>query len=276
MKILKISLLSNALFSALSGLLLILFYQSFAHWFGVENHTTFWVLGLGLLVFAFTVFKEVKKPEAFKVFSIIIQDLIWVIASLVLLSIKPFGISILGNQLIAAVAFVVLLFGVGQTIGLAQVDEHKQKGLKRMVFERVVKANKENTWKVVSDVANYHVVAPNIDSVEIISGEEEGLVRKCTHKADSWTEVATLWEEGETYSFKVNTEAEDYPYPLKYLTGNWLVEPVDNDNTKIRMTFEFIYKKKIQNLLIHPFLKKQFTKVCKELLDNWQQQLEKE
>lgn len=274
MKILRITLLSNALFSLLSGLVLLLFYQSVSQWFGVDHKITFWVLGIGLLIFAYTVFIEVKKPEPIKVFAIIVQDLMWVIGSIVLLSFKPFGISLLGNQVIAIVAFMVFLFGVGQTIGLAQVDNHKEKGLKKIVVERIVNANKERTWKTVANVGNYHSVAPNIDSVEIISGEKEGMVRKCTHKADSWTEVATLWEEGETYSFKVNTEAHDYPYPLKYLTGNWLVEEVAENKTRIRMTFEFIYKRKIHNILIHPFLIKKFNKTCDELLDNWQKELE--
>jgi len=123
----------------------------------------------------------------------------------------------------------------------------------------VVTASKENTWKTISDVSNYHEVAPNINSVEIISGEGKGMVRSCTHEKDSWTEVATLWEEGEKYSFQVNTEAENYPYPLKYLQGAWKVDEITESQTKITMIFEFAYRWKIYNLLIHPFVKNNLT-----------------
>jgi len=135
-------------------------------------------------------------------------------------------------------------------------------------------ANKEKTWRVISDVSNYHEIAPNIDSVEIISGEGEGMIRKCTHKANNWTEVATLWEEGEQYSFEVNTDAEDYPYPLKFLKGTWQVKEISKSKTEIIMKFDFAYKRKIYKLLLHPFMKSKFNKISEELLDNWQRKLE--
>ncbi len=127
---------------------------------------------------------------------------------------------------------------------------------------------------MISDVGNYHTVAPNIDNSQIISGEKNGMVRSCSHGKDSWTETCTLWEDESQYSFKVNTEAEDYPYPLKFLKGTWIVNEVSNNETEIIMVFEFEYKKAIQNVLIHPLMKFQFTKVCKEVLDNWQAKIE--
>ncbi|AUP78321.1 type II toxin-antitoxin system RatA family toxin [Flavivirga eckloniae] len=274
MNILQIALLGNGIFSLTTGLFLLIFKNRVARWFGQEKSLAFLIIGLGLLYFSYSIFEQLKNPELGAVFYIIVQDLIWVLASIVILLIKPFNITVLGNQIITGVAFVVLFFGVGQSVGLAQTDSIKEKGIKRLSFERVINASKENTWKTISDVANYHQVAPNIDSVEIISGEGEGMVRSCTHKKDKWTEIATLWDEGEQYSFKVNTDAEDYPYPLKYLQGTWKVEKISGYQTKITMVFEFTYKRRIYNLLIHPFMKKQFDKICRELLDNWQNELE--
>jgi len=274
MNVLQIALLGNGIFSLSSGLFLLIFKNRVTQWFGLEKSIIFLIIGLGLLYFSYSIFIQLKNPDPEAVFYIIVQDLIWVLASIVILLIKPFNISVLGHQIILGVAFIVLFFGIGQSVGLAQIDSIKDKGVKLLTFERIINASKENTWKVISDVSNYHKVAPNIDSVEIISGEGEGMVRSCSHKKDNWTEVATLWEEGEQYSFKVNTDAEDYPYPLKFLQGTWKVEEVTASQTKVTMVFEFTYKHTIHNLLIHPFMKKQFNKICQELLDNWQKELE--
>ena len=276
MNYLQITLLSNALFSLLTGLSLIIFHSTIAGWFGNQNTIVFWVIGIGLLFFSYSVFIQIKSPKAHAVFYIIIQDIIWVLASVVILLINPFNIPIPGNQIIALVAFVVLSFGVGQSLGLAQMDRIKEKGIKRITSERVINAIKEDTWKVISDVSNYHKVAPNLDHVEILSGERKGMIRRCSYKKDSWTEVATLWEEGEKFSFQVNTKAEDFPYPIKYMKGTWKVEEISENQTKITLMFDFTYKRKIQNILIHPFMKKGYNKICEELLDNWQNRLEKE
>jgi len=172
----------------------------------------------------------------------------------------------------------VILFGFffRPDSGHAQSDSLEVKGIKSFAYSRKVKANKEKTWSVISDVSNYHKIASNIDSVEIISGEGKGMVRKCTHKANSWTEVSTLWEEGEQYSFKVNTDAEDYPYPLKFLQGTWKVKEISKNETEIVMRFDFAYSRRIHNWLLHPFMKSKFNKICEELLDNWQRKLENE
>ena len=180
-----------------------------------------------------------------------------------------------GNVIIAAIALVVLLMAINQAKALAQVDSFLIKGIKRMSFERTVKATIASVWKVISDVANYHEVAPNVDDVKIISGEGKGMVRSCSHGKDSWTETCSLWEEEKEYAFEVKTDAPDYPYPFKYLKGNWKVEAIDNSQTRVIMLFEFEYKRKFQNWLLHPILKGKFGKTAEKLLDNWQNQIEK-
>ena len=146
--------------------------------------------------------------------------------------------------------------------------------MKKFIFERDVNATKTATWKVISDVANYHSVAPNVDDVKIISGERTGMVRSCSHGKDNWTETCTLWEEGEQYSFEVNTTAPDYPYPLKYLKGTWKIQELAPGQTRIIMIFDFTYKRKIHYVILHPFMKGKFNKICDELLNNWQGMLE--
>lgn len=269
------SLLMNALFSSTSGALLLLFNRPVAKIFGTPNSVPFLIIGAVLLFFSATIFFEIKKQRPVSILWIIAQDFLWVTASIIIVVTNYFEVSKVGNTSIAAVAFIVLFMGVNQSKALAQVDSIDNKNTKHFRFERVVKAPKHKVWEVISDVANYHEVAPNIDDVKIISGEGQGLVRSCSHGAESWTETCTLWDEEKSYSFEVNTAAPDYPYPFRYLKGTWEVQELDSNTTKIIMLFDFRYKHKYQNWLLHPLLRNKFKKTANELLENWQVLLEK-
>ena len=267
-------MLANLISSLLSGLALILFHVAFMNLFGVQNATIFWIVGIALLFFSGTIWIEIKRQNALAIFWIIIQDLIWVIVSFAILIWQPFEISNAGYLLIDFFAFLVLGFAIFQSIGLAQIDNISGSRIKKLTFRKIVSADKKKVWKVISDVKNYHVVAPNIDEVKIVSGEKEGMVRKCVHEKDSWNETCTLWQPEKQYSFEVDTNASDYPYPFSSLRGNWLVNEAGSDSTEIVMNFELEYQRRFQNLLLHPFLKYKFSKVGEELLNNWQKQIE--
>ncbi|MBA3986895.1 MAG: SRPBCC family protein [Flavobacteriales bacterium] len=243
--------------------------------FETTNTTVFWVIGIVLLFFASTIIYEIIKQQPIAVLWIIIQDFLWVIGSIALIAVNPFEISKAGNSTIAIIAFIVLFMGINQSKALAQVDSAGNKKDKHFKFERIIKADKQSVWKVISDVANYDKVAPNIDAVKIISGEGRGMVRSCSHGKDSWSETCSMWIEEKAYSFEVNTSAPDYPYPFRFLKGTWEVQEIDSSTTKIIMLFDFQYKRKYQNWLLHPLLKGKFSKTAEELLDNWQKLLGK-
>jgi hypothetical protein len=118
MNFLQKALTSNAIFSAISGLILILFHKPIAQVFAMDNTTLFWVLGIALLYFAVTIWYESKKQRPTFVQWIIFQDMVWVVGSAYLLWVQPFGISKMGNILIGVVADIVLLFAVLQYLGL--------------------------------------------------------------------------------------------------------------------------------------------------------------
>jgi len=269
------SLRINAIFSSVSGIVLIAFNQPIAKLFDTKNNAVFWIVGIVLLLFASTIFYEVIKQRPLAVLWIITQDFLWVVGSIFMVAINPFEISKTGNLTIGVIALIVLFMGINQSKALAQVDSSAVKGKKHFRFERIVKASKPAVWKVIADVANYDKVAPNIDDVKIISGEGQGMVRSCSHGKDSWTETCSMWQEEKTYSFEVNTAAPNYPYPFKFLKGTWEVQEIDSTTTKIVMLFDFEYKHGFQNILVHPLLKGKFTKTAHELLDNWQKMLEK-
>jgi len=266
-------LLANALFSSLCGLCAVSLQGPLQQLFAVARGPFFLVLGLLLLFFALTLGVEIKKQHSLAVLGIIGLDLLWVLGSIYLLIWDPFHISLEGNMVIALVASVVLIMALGQSKGLSRLDEDVQPGLKVLQFSRTFPAPLTKVWELVSDVGNYHQVAPNIDSSQIVSGEKEGMVRTCSHGNEKWTETCVLWEEQQQYAFLVNTGAADYPYPLKHLKGTWITRAISEHQSEVQLHFEFAYNKAWQKLLLHPFLKHQFTRVCRELLNNWEAKL---
>lgn len=273
MNTLNKALTANFITSLCTGLILLIFQKAVANIFGVQPHPVFPVIGAGLLLFALTIALEIKKQRSLAILWISIQDLMWVAGSTTILIIQPFDISTTGYWIIDIVAMLVLIYAIFQLIGLGRMDTRN--GAKVMSFRRVVKADKKMVWNIVTDLGNYHKVAPNIDDVKIISGEGKGMIRSCSHGKDSWEETCTLWVEEKMYAFEVDTTAPDYPFPFSYLKGTWEVNPINKTETEILMEFEAVYKKKIYNSLMHPLAKIKFGKVGEELLDNWQKMAEK-
>ncbi|WP_299674903.1 hypothetical protein [uncultured Tenacibaculum sp.] len=112
------SLLINAIFSGVSGFILILFYNSTAKVFQLNNNNVFWIIGLILLYFMTTIFYEIKKQRKIAVLWIIIQDFLWVIASCIILITNLFQISNTGNIIISVIALIVLFMGLNQFFAL--------------------------------------------------------------------------------------------------------------------------------------------------------------
>ncbi len=267
------SLLFNAIFSGISGILLILFAPHIAKAFGVSDTRVFQFTGVALVIFTILIGYQIKWQNPLGVLFIISQDILWVVGSILLLLFQPFSITATGNGILTFVAAVVLWMAFNQAKAMARIDEHSKKGFKQLAFQRTIPATTKVVWPVISDVAHYHEVAPNIDDVTIISGEKEGMVRSCSHGKKQWTETCTLWEKEKAYAFIVNTNAPDYPYPFKYLKGRWEVEALKEERTKILLTFDVQYRRPFQNWLLHPFLKRRFSKIVEALLDNWEKKI---
>lgn len=265
------ALTANLITSLLSGLTLVIFPKAIAQVFGVNAHPVFMGVGIALLFFASTIALELKKQRALAIWWISMQDLMWVASSFIILLWQPFPISATGYWIIDVVALLILLLAIFQLKGLAALDTHN--GAKVMQFSRVMPANKAQVWDMISDLGNYHQVAPNIDGVKILSGGSgEGTVRQCSHGKDSWQETCTLWQPQKRYVFEVDTNAPNYPFPFSYLKGTWELSIISDNETEVTMKFEAVYKRGFYNWLVHPLAKLKFDKTGEELLDNWQAQ----
>ncbi|TPN81682.1 hypothetical protein [Aquimarina algicola] len=121
MNILQKSLLANSIFSSASGILLIIFNRYIADLFGVSSTTAFWVTGIVLLFFAITIIIEIVKQRRLAIIWIIIQDILWVLASIILVITNPFSITKPGNYMISIIAFIVLCMAILQARALSQI-----------------------------------------------------------------------------------------------------------------------------------------------------------
>jgi hypothetical protein len=105
----------NAIFSSMSGLIMILFNNQIAELFGTSNNSVFWIIGLILIYFTITIWYEIRKQRKIAILWIIIQDFLWVMGSIILILLNPFDITSLGNLIIGIIASIVLLMGLNQT-----------------------------------------------------------------------------------------------------------------------------------------------------------------
>lgn len=115
-KYLRYAIKGNAFFSISSAITLLLSSRPLAKLMHITAPNTLVYIGIGLFIFAITLFQNAfrkeLKPKQIRL--IIIQDWVWVIGSIILLTWNPFGISVAGNLTITGVAIIVAIFAILQ------------------------------------------------------------------------------------------------------------------------------------------------------------------
>lgn len=110
------ALLSNGIFSCASGLLAVLFPQNIANYLGIEEKIPVMLIGASLILFSIFLFWEVGKQRKNVVIGIVILDLIWVLGTVIILTLNPFSINTEGLWLLAILGVVVLVLAAVQFI----------------------------------------------------------------------------------------------------------------------------------------------------------------
>ena len=119
---LRRAILGNAIFSGLSGALIILAEPLVVAWLGVPE-ISIWPVGAGLLLFSAYLFwmgQSTKLPGAL-VKGVILGDWAWVAGTAVLLLLKAKLFSGFGVFLLLDIAIVVAIFAILQAQGLKKV-----------------------------------------------------------------------------------------------------------------------------------------------------------
>ena len=117
-RLLRRSLMGNGIFSVTSGVLFVAAAKPIASLLGIDMPILVVGVGISLIVFAVGLFRNAFRENLSQTEALlaIVLDFSWVIGSAVLIALGVLSTS--GNWAVAALADVVLVFAVFQTVGL--------------------------------------------------------------------------------------------------------------------------------------------------------------
>ena len=123
-KLLRYALRGNAAFSAVSGVIAILAAAPIAAFMGLASPLILVIIGVGLLPFAFLVYKvstmTAVKPLFVK--EILVMDLLWIVGSMVILLVGWPALTANGRWLVAVLADSVAVFALLEFVGLRRLQ----------------------------------------------------------------------------------------------------------------------------------------------------------
>lgn len=280
----------NAAFSLLTGAALLIAAGQFAELlFANEAAWQSWtlrILGVGLILFGVDLIflatdRFVTKAQ---VTLISFLDSGWVLGSAFLLVFAGSLFTGTGATIVAVVAAFVTFFALGQYLGarkilapLSQASVTMSGGKILAKVSRKVDASQDIVWRVMSDHPGYADVADNISKVEVVEGDGIGMQRRCYGpKGENWLETCDYFEAGRGFGFRIHTEADDYPYPISDLHGEWVVESNGN-GSEFAINIEAEPKGNfLVQTLFKTMAKRQFKAVLADLADAWAARMERE
>jgi len=121
--LLKKALRGNAVFSLLSGLVIMVANRWLVNILGVSARVSLGAIGFSLVVYAVLLWLSTRQPHI-KISSAwlaVIMDVLWVLGSGALVMVVPFSSA--GKWIVILVADLVLLFAILQWLGIRQVQK---------------------------------------------------------------------------------------------------------------------------------------------------------
>lgn len=125
-KLLRMALQGNALFSAVSGVVVLAMNRTLVEFLGLPSNASLTSVGIGLLGYAGWLLWNARR-EKIKIgdaWIAVLLDMVWVLGSYALLFAVRFSSG--GKWAVALVAEVVFLFGVMQWLGLRRIGRSMQ------------------------------------------------------------------------------------------------------------------------------------------------------
>ncbi|WP_298965508.1 SRPBCC family protein [uncultured Roseibium sp.] len=276
------SLLTGAALLTAAGHLAELLFANEAVW----QSWTLRLLGAGLILFGIDLIFMATDRFITKVQVTLISvlDAGWVLGSALLLMFAGSLFSGTGTTAVVIVAVFVTIFALGQYLGARKIQAPLSLASVTMsggkilaTVSRKVDASQDIVWRVMSDHPGYADVADNISKVEVVEGDGIGMQRRCYGpKGENWLETCDYFEAGRGFGFRIHTEADDYPYPISDLHGEWVVEG-NGSGSKFAINIEAEPKGNfLVQTLFKLMAKRQFKAVLADLADAWAARMERE
>ncbi|MGV3756045.1 MAG: SRPBCC family protein [Verrucomicrobiota bacterium] len=240
---LRMALLSNALFSGISGVLLVLNPALVAAWLGVNTLTLLPIIGLGLVIFSVDLLHQATRQRlaTWRALIACLGDFAWVASSLIMLAVIGDEFSLQGQLLIAVVAAIVLSFGLWQFSGIQKAHQLPLSAKHRHCVPVRVNVPQEQMWQVVSKIGDIQRYMPALKSSELLNNALPGVgaIRHCEDKTgNAWSEECVAFIEGQSFTVRFLTDAPNFPYPAKDMLGGWEVKALSAGQCEVSVWWE--------------------------------------
>lgn len=258
---LRYALLSNALFSLGSALLLLFFPAAVGQWLGLEGALVYRAIGVGLILFALDLVHQATRPRiaTWRALYASAGDFSWVIGTLALMVLASDLFSSRGTLFVAGIAAAVLSFGVWQILAIAQVHRVPnvaRRGEYRHCIIVEVNASANAMWQVISDLGDIKKYMPSLKSSVVVSDREPGVgtVRTCEDQSGRrWSEECTEFNVGRNFTVRFFSEDPDFPFPAKTMRGGWEITPSEV-GSQVMVWWELMPKQKLLAPVLLPLL----------------------
>lgn len=263
----------NALFSALSAVVLILAPGLVRDFFGAGPSWLFFSVGIGLLIFAADLLHQASRSQLSPLRAAVssLADFFWVLGSLIFLVFFHGLISQSAALVVAAVAVIVLQFGFRQANGLLNLfREGGAHGKLVYRTEFSTQASPEAMWPMIADLGRISDYASNLAASRIKGNKQygRGVIRECeNHAGKVWTETCTEFVENRYLVLEFDTAAKGFPFPVSEMTGGWRVDPADSGSV-VQVWWELVTKPRWAAFLILPLMVWQVERDFSVLLSN--------
>jgi hypothetical protein len=119
--LLKKALASNAVFSVVSGVVILSANRWLVKFLGLPEKVSLAILGVSLIVYAAILWFNARRPKIkiTDAWVAVIMDVIWVVSSYALIFVVPFSVG--GKWVVALVAELVLAFAILQWLGIRRI-----------------------------------------------------------------------------------------------------------------------------------------------------------
>jgi hypothetical protein len=253
---LRNALLSNALFSVLSGATFIGFSRPVAALIGLGEPTWYQIIGFGLLVFAsFVAWVGLQKPIHTLLAALIsIADFLWVAGTIVLVVLTLGTLQAIGILILLGIAAIVLFFGLRQLHGIGLIYAVANKpNTHRLCVTVDTPAAADKIWAIIADLSSIRLYSPNLARVILRDDAKSGIgaVRQCTDtNGKTWGEHCKVYDDqARQMAFAFLSDEPDFPYPFKTMLGGWEVKQ-NGAGATVNIWFEVTPK----NRLTHPII----------------------
>jgi hypothetical protein len=124
--LLKKALTGNAIFSVLSGLVILFANRWLVKFLGLPENASLAILGVSLIVYSVLLWMSAHRPKirTTDAWVAVIMDAVWVVGSYVLIFVVPFSAG--GKWVVGLVAELVLIFAIAQWLGIRKIRKNRQ------------------------------------------------------------------------------------------------------------------------------------------------------